>query len=927
MKKKYIVDGKVYEIPDNESESFLKDFPDAKVSYNVEGKEYEIPHKEADAFESDMGLKKKDSGQLPSNSLGTPLPLPVQEIKDNSPFTSLNPSKNDYNFDPNKGTGITMPDKQAEQPLDGNYKVDMPDIPNYAQGKDATTNIAPQKTQDIQDFKLHNEEKKAKHKELVNQAIENTVQKLIKNKGISDKDGLTSKVNIDFERARLKNDVYKGDATFTINPKTGELGLNRTIGPWESIKKGWDASVNAAGEAKDFLDASPEEQVAIVNKKQAENQNPEYLGERSTDLGSALGWGTAQVPFLAKAATGALVGTALAAAAPATGGISAAGVPTALAFAFTAPDMINQGAADEIKRRFEILKSEKPEESDVALMTEARQGQWSGGLSGLATNTLLTGEGNAVMKAPIAEEAKNVVSKAIKKTVGAMVSMGGKTAAVDALKLTEGNLEGIKATPSEIAESAAKTFVEQGTVGGLLHITMGAIHGLPKVLLSAAKFGLSKVNPAVIEGTLKMNEEAGTVPKGTTEKVMNDIEGYKVALSKTMDGLSSEVKASVAGLIQAKDNLIEQQKSKDSSHKPYFDEKIKGIDEQIQKTINTGKPYAHEIDEISGTTYKAPSEETEINKESGNDQSIKTTEPVQPVTGNTEGQGTEKTVSENIDGTGQGDAKNADAVLGSEAGQQASTGTGDGNETFYTGRGKKFEDLKQTKGDFIFFSKDPKVSEWYGGHDGNVSEANFDTKNFIDLTTQEKKAQFVKDHFTDKDIAELYPDLSKRAIDDRDVRKTWEQKHKKLIDEYRQRLQENRFSGDGKEQQFLLKKLKEKGYAGVKLSDTFFGKEDISYVVLDKSIITQKPQPKGEANKALGSEGNSTSLKEAEIKSIEESRSKAIEEANIPKVKLSLIKGNEFNEIARLPDAETIMIKHEDIKSKYKSLLQLIQCK
>ena len=59
MKKKYIVNGKVYEIPDEESAAFLKDFPDAKVSYNVQGKEYEIPHQESDAFETDMGLKKK----------------------------------------------------------------------------------------------------------------------------------------------------------------------------------------------------------------------------------------------------------------------------------------------------------------------------------------------------------------------------------------------------------------------------------------------------------------------------------------------------------------------------------------------------------------------------------------------------------------------------------------------------------------------------------------------------------------------------------------------------------------------------------------------------------------------------------------------------------------------------------------------------
>lgn len=60
MKKKYIVNGKVYEVPDNESAAFLKDFPDAKVQYDIEGKQYQIPYQEVDAFETDMGLKKKE---------------------------------------------------------------------------------------------------------------------------------------------------------------------------------------------------------------------------------------------------------------------------------------------------------------------------------------------------------------------------------------------------------------------------------------------------------------------------------------------------------------------------------------------------------------------------------------------------------------------------------------------------------------------------------------------------------------------------------------------------------------------------------------------------------------------------------------------------------------------------------------------------
>lgn len=160
-------------------------------------------------------------------------------------------------------------------------------------------------------------------------------------------------------------------------------------------------------------------------------------------------------------------------------------------------------------------------------------------------------------------------------------------------------------------------------------------------------------------------------------------------------------------------------------------------------------------------------------------------------------------------------------------------------EIFYTGRGKKFEDLKKTSGDYIFFSKDPKVSEWYGGDESNITSAKLDTSKFLDLTTQEKKSEFVRNNFTDEDVLKIYPELSRRALEDsdRDKRLTYEGRIRELIDEYKQRLINNRFSGDNKEQRLLLDKIKEKGYKGVKLYDTFFGKGDISYVVIDKSVI------------------------------------------------------------------------------------------
>jgi hypothetical protein len=188
-------------------------------------------------------------------------------------------------------------------------------------------------------------------------------------------------------------------------------------------------------------------------------------------------------------------------------------------------------------------------------------------------------------------------------------------------------------------------------------------------------------------------------------------------------------------------------------------------------------------------------------------------------------------------------------------------------DIFYTGRGEKYKDLNKTKGDFIFFSKDKTKSEWYGGDKSRVSEAFIDDSEYIDLTSQEKKSEFVDKNFTDEDITNLYPDLKTKAFGDRDVRKTYEQKLKELIDKKREQLKENRFSGDNKEQKFLLTKAKQLGIKGIKLLDTFFGQEDISTIAIDKSTIkTITPNTVSEAYHKAKADGSNPEL----VKVVEE---------------------------------------------------------
>jgi len=196
---------------------------------------------------------------------------------------------------------------------------------------------------------------------------------------------------------------------------------------------------------------------------------------------------------------------------------------------------------------------------------------------------------------------------------------------------------------------------------------------------------------------------------------------------------------------------------------------------------------------------------------------------------------------------GQGKAKAALKKITDEADKQGKAIVLDvvpenedgGRDVFYTGRGKKFDNLSDTKGEFVFFSQNKKNSEWYGGDEANVTEAFIDDAEYLDLTTQEKKAAFVEENFTNSDIELLYKSEIKNALErDRFGSKT----KKDLLSKWKERAKENAFSG-GKEQAFLLEKAKSLGVKGIKLLDRFFGKNDISTIAIDKSTIETASQP------------------------------------------------------------------------------------
>lgn len=186
-------------------------------------------------------------------------------------------------------------------------------------------------------------------------------------------------------------------------------------------------------------------------------------------------------------------------------------------------------------------------------------------------------------------------------------------------------------------------------------------------------------------------------------------------------------------------------------------------------------------------------------------------------------------------------------------------------KTMYSGRSKKYDDISQAKGDNIFLTKNKDVAEYYGGEMKNVSEGFVDSSNFIDLSSQAKKAEYVKNNFTIEDIKKLYPDVTFRNGKETLTSKSEQQFYSDWLKELES---EPFFSGE--KQKLLLDKLKKDGYSGAILEDATMGiqGDKNSYVVLDKKALKTKSQLIDIWNKAQINQKQSTSRNAVEASNI-----------------------------------------------------------
>ena len=233
-------------------------------------------------------------------------------------------------------------------------------------------------------------------------------------------------------------------------------------------------SINANNEAAEFVGMSPEQKVEWVkNQSKTKIGKEGYIGEAPDKLGAYGEFLGGAGPMVAKTIAGTTVGAGLAAVAPETGGLSMAGLPAVMAWAFNAQDMASQGVQKEIMRRYEIIKSGNTGISDVDAMKEASSGQTLGEIAGLVENTAFMMPASRVIN-PVA---KSVLRSGIENTLKSAIKVGTIVSATEAgKKVVAGVTSKYGETPQEILGNSALDFAENATVGALLHIsTMGAV--------------------------------------------------------------------------------------------------------------------------------------------------------------------------------------------------------------------------------------------------------------------------------------------------------------------------------------------------------------------------------------------------------------------------------------------------------------------
>lgn len=565
-------------------------------------------------------LKKKDGGQSSLNGAA------ISNVVSNSPAPSSSPQQNQ----PTQPKYVVHADGTTS---DYSIPSIAQGIQNQQQNSDGSTNVPhPVVAPSSADIAA----KKASVKADNEIAIDNTVKKIVAQKG---EYGATG-ANPVFEKEKLRMQLQNGNVSVGYD-KDGNLGLKQQaaggitgfVGSF--IKTREDANKEAADADLFTNGLNNTERIAFLKNKQQQESASPFIDTKQS-FGSTIGklTGSLEQP-LENLGKGAIAGAATVATAPATMGASLEGLPLALGIAMGNKDAFNMGYSSEVQRAFGAIKKANPNISDIDAMNEAEKQGNVGGSAGLATNIALMGGsvegGGSIAKEAISDGAKNIIGKAVAGTAKmAAIPAIGQAATEEA-----GNLNGVKTSQSDILNDAVQTFKNNLTPAVVLHLIGAGAAGLtklPKPVENTLKLAATEIPPEQIKATLEGGEKTGFYPAGTAELVTHDINNFKEATDKIPSEIPDEKKAEIVPLIQNKQALVDEQKTKDSSFKDSYQEKIDNVDNQIKQIIN--KPTEEDVNNNSSQLNTADNGKSsqEANASSKGRQEVnKNEEPTEPV--------------------------------------------------------------------------------------------------------------------------------------------------------------------------------------------------------------------------------------------------------------------------------------------------------
>lgn len=396
--------------------------------------------------------------------------------------------------------------------------------------------------------------------------------------------------------AKMK--LESGDAVLGYD-REGKPGLKQSLGFLQSIPESYKATNKAEEDSHNFMrNMGTKERVAYMDEKEKEENKGEYIGQQLDYGGEMVGSNVKTVGRVALA-------TGVAGLINYASGGTLSGVTPTLITGVLAPTGMNAAAANQIQSQYLAYRKQHPEWTKEQAMQEAEKGAILGNIRGAVEAGVMAEMPK--IKMPLSLEGKNVIAKAITNTANAAASGGAIVGGLTAAEQGARNLTGAPTTAKEDEETVANAIESATTTFGALHAVTGELvpgaFKLPKYVKSAFKYGIvkSETSPAEIEQVLQESEQQGRIPQGTAEKVMTDLQGYKTALDQVQqEGLKPEVEASIAGLQQKKNNLIEKKTEENAAD---TDAEISKINQQIDDIKRTGKPEEHEVNEVTGKTY------------------------------------------------------------------------------------------------------------------------------------------------------------------------------------------------------------------------------------------------------------------------------------------------------------------------------------